>query len=282
MKGAFSWAPHVLALELKKAFSYRVAFWVQFLMGSGTELVVSYFVWLSVFRATGVAIDPAADPGAPATIQGFTFHGLVFYSLFASLSAKITRGNDRGYVSQDIYDGGLTRYLLYPLPFFPYKYVTHFTQQLLGLAQLLVAFLFVYLALGDLGGHSITPFSFAAGVLTCLLTGYLHFVIAGCLELVAFWQDVIWNLMVMLRFCMSLLGGGMIPLAFFPEWGQRVAQLTPFPLLVSWPARTFLGQVGAQEWLANLGLLAFWSLLFTLLLNWIWVRGTKQYSGVGI
>lgn len=277
----YSWAPHVLSLELKKAFSYRVAFWVQFLMGSGTELVVSYFVWLSVFRASGVSIDPGAAAGAN-TIQGFTFHGLVFYSLFASLSAKITRGNDRGYVAQDIYDGGLTRYLLYPLPFFPYKYVTHLTQQLLGVAQLLVAFLFVRLALGDLGGHAITPATFAAGLLTCLLTGYLHFVIAGCLELVAFWQDVIWNLMVMLRFCMSLLGGGMIPLAFFPDWGHRLALLTPFPLLVSWPARTFLGQVGPLEWLTNLGLLGFWSLLFTLLLHWIWARGTKQYSGVGI
>lgn len=268
---SWAWVPHVLALELKKAFSYRVAFWVQFLMGTGTELVVSFFVWRSVFAATG-----------SQEMQGFTFHGIVFYSLFASMSGKITRGTDRGYVSQDIYDGSLTRYLLYPLPFFPYKYVTHITQQLLGVSQLIVAFIGVRLALGDLGQHAITPATFAAGVLTCFLTGYLHFVVASCLELVAFWQDVVWNLMVMLRFCMSLLGGGMIPLVFFPEWGQRLVSYTPFPLLVSWPARTFLGQVGAQEWLLNLGVLAFWSLLFTFVLNAIWLRGTKQYSGVGI
>lgn len=266
-----NWVPHVLALELKKAFSYRIAFWVHFIMGTGTELVVSYFVWLAVFAASG-----------KSEIEGFTFHGLVFYSLFASMSSKLTRGSDRGYISQEIYDGTLNRYLLYPLPFFPYKYVTHFTQQLLGIVQLFLAFAAVRLLLGDLGQHPITTLTFLAGIATCLLAGYLYFVISACLELVAFWQDVIWNLMVMLRFTMSLLGGAMIPLALFPEWGQKIALLTPFPLLVSWPARTFLGQVSLSEWLWNFGLMAFWSVAFSFLLNFIWIRGTRQYSGVGI
>jgi ABC-2 type transport system permease protein len=267
----YRWVPHVLSIELKKAFSYRVVFWVQFLMGTGTELAVAYFVWKAVYAARGTAV-----------LEGFTFHGIVLYSLFASFAGKLTRGTDRGYISQDIYDGSLTRYLLYPLAFFPYKYVTHITQQLLGVAQLLIAFLALRLALGDNGGHPITAASFAAGLFTCLLTGYVHFVMASCVELVAFWQDVIWNLMVMLRFCLSLLGGGMIPLAFFPEWGRHLALLTPFPALVAFPARTFLGQVGWQEWINNVCLLAVWGLAFSLLLNWIWLRGTRQYSGVGI
>jgi ABC-2 type transport system permease protein len=267
----YHWVPHVLSIELKKAFSYRVVFWVQFLMGTGTELAVAYFVWKAVYDARGANV-----------IQGFTFHGIVFYSLFASFASKLTRGNDRGYVSQDIYDGSLTRYLLYPLAFFPYKYVTHLTQQLLGATQLLIAFAALWLALRTTGGHAITAASFLAGLVTCLLTGYVHFVMASCLELVAFWQDVIWNLMVMLRFCLSLLGGAMIPLSFFPEWGRHVALLTPFPALVSFPARTFLGQVGPREWLLSAALLAAWGVAFSLLLRWIWGRGTRQYSGVGI
>ena len=88
--------------------------------------------------------------------------------------------------------------------------------------------------------------------------------------------------MVMLRFALNLLGGAMIPLAFFPEWGRHLAMLTPFPALISFPARTFLGQVGFQEWLLNAGILATWGIVFSVLLNWIWLRGTKQYSGVGI
>jgi len=271
MISALHWVPHVFAIELKKAFSYRVTFWAQFLMGTGTELAVAYFVWLSVFSSTGAS-----------ELEGYSFHGLIFYSLFASFAARITRGAEYGYISQDIYDGSLNRYLLYPLPFFPYKYVSHLTQQLLGLMQLLIGLALLWIFLRNMGGHNLTFVSFLAGALTCLLTGYVHFVMLSCLELVAFWQDVVWNLTVMFRFCMTLLGGGMLPLSFFPEWGQRIAHLTPFPALVSFPARTFLGQVSVVEWLTNFGILAGWGLVFSLLLNRIWIRGTKQYSGIGI
>jgi len=265
------WVRHVLILELKKIFSYRVVFWVQFFAGTGCELAVAYFVWKAVYEVTG-----------RSEISGFTFHGLVLYSLFASFSAKISRGTDRGYISQEIYDGGLTRYLLYPLPFFPYKYVTHIAQQIMGTVQLLIATPLLLYVVGDFGGQNLTLGSFVAGVLTCFLVGYLHFLMTSALELVAFWQDVVWNILVMLRFCVGLLGGGMIPLAFFPSWAQRLIQFTPFPLLVSFPTRTFLGQVSLQEWTLSLGLLLGWSMIFTLLVNWIWLRGVKQYSGVGV
>lgn len=266
----FRWTRHVLVIELKKAFSYRVNFWVQFVLGTATELSVAFFLWRSIFASVGAA-----------RMQGYTFHGLMYYYLFANFSAKITRGNDRGYISQDIYDGGLTRYLLYPLPFLGYKFVTHFTQQVLGVFQMILAYLFLRLVLGS-AESGLSPLTFLAGCFACLLAGYLHYTIMSCLEMVAFWQDVVWNLMVMLRFALSLLGGGLVPLAFFPEWARHFANLTPFPLLVSFPARVFLGQATSAEWVTSLGMGAVWAVVFTLLVREIWRRGTRQYSGVGI
>ncbi len=267
----FRWVPYVLGIELKKAFSYRLNFWVTFLMGTATELAVAYFLWKSLFAYS-----------QNAAIEGFSFHGLVFYSLFASFSSKITRGTDRGYISQDIYDGGLTRFLLYPLSFFAYKYITHLTQQLLGFIQLVLALSCLTLAIGLPAEHNLSIGSFAAGTLTCFIAGYMVFALMSCLEMIAFWQDVIWNLMVMMRFAISLLGGGMVPLVFFPEWGQNLVAWTPFPLIVSFPARTFLGQVNPAEWFWNLMILGLWSIAITFVANHIWARGTRQYSGVGI
>jgi ABC-2 type transport system permease protein len=265
------WVPHVLSLELKKAFSYRVAFWMQFFFMSGTEIVVAYLVWHAVFASAGVTV-----------MEGYTFHGLVLYNLFSSFAVKITRGAEYGYISQEIYDGGLTRYLLYPLPFFPYKYVVHIGQQIMGVVQLLIALTIYGFVIRNWGGQAISVGSVLAGVVTCFISGYLHFLIASCLELVAFWQDIIWNIMVMLRFSMNLLGGAMIPLVFFPEWGQKIVRYTPFPALASFPTRTFLGQVDLHEWLSNVGTIAVWAVIFTSLLNGVWSRGSKQYSGVGV
>jgi ABC-2 type transport system permease protein len=264
-----TWAKHVLSIELKKAFSYRIAFWVQFVLGTATELGVAFFLWRAIFASASTE-----------RLHGFTFHSILYYYLFASFASKITRGADRGYFSQEIYDGTLTRYLLYPVPFLGYKFVTHLAQQLLGLAQLLLAWGILRLAIGP--SESASFGTLLAGALTCSLTGYLHFNLMSCLEMVAFWQDVVWNLMVMLRMIMNLLGGALVPLAFFPEWGRHLVMLTPFPTLVAFPARVFLGQVSLHEWLVNAGLLAFWSVVFTLLAREIWSRGIRQYSGVGV
>ncbi len=268
----FRWVPHVFAIELKKVLHYRADFWIRFGLGTVTEVAVAYFLWLAIFEANGAT-----------TLRGFTFNGVVYYMLFASFAAKISRGSEHGTISTEIYDGTLTRYLVYPLPLMGFKYVTHVVQQINGTIQLLIALFGLWLILPmPTGEMTISAPNFLAGVFTCLLTGYLNFRIMTCLEMVAFWQDVVWNLIAMLRFTTSLLGGAMIPLVFFPEWGKKIVEFTPFPYLVTFPAKTFLGQITLNEWFMNAAILACWSLFFTILATWIWSRGAKQYSGVGI
>ncbi len=266
-----AWIPPVLALELKKALSYRLDFWVTFFLGTVTEIGVAYFLWKAVFEAQNAT-----------TMAGYSFHAIVYYYLFAAFSIRISRGTERGYISQEIYDGGLTRYLLYPVSFMGYKFVTHIAQQLLGIFQFAIAYGILFGVLGLPADQSITPMSIAIGLLTCLIAGVLHFAMTTCLELVAFWQDVIWNLMVMLRFIIGLLGGGMIPLSFFPVWAQKLIGLTPFPALIDFPTRTFFGQVTFDQWTSNIGQIAIWTAVFTALGASIWKKGIKQYSGVGI
>jgi ABC-2 type transport system permease protein len=271
MTESWSWAPHVLSIELKKAVSYRVDFWIQFVVGTATDIAVAYFLWKAMFLANHTEI-----------MQGFTFQGIIFYYLFATFAARIARGSERGYISAEIYDGGLTRYLLYPLPFLGYKLITHFSQQILAIIQLVLAFAVLLWLMGAPSEQHLSTGSFLAGIGTCLLAGYLHFVVASCIELVAFWQDVVWNLMVMLRFTIMLVGGGAVPLSFFPDWGRKLAMATPFPLIINFPVNTFLGRLSGPEWLANVGALCLWAAFFTWLLSQVWKRGTKQYSGVGI
>lgn len=266
-----NWVPHVFAIEIKKALSYRVAFWVQFVLGTATEIAIAYFLWAAIFASRGVAM-----------LEGFSFEGMVYYYLFATFAHKIARGNEHGYFAQDIYDGGLTRYLVYPISLFGFKYITHVTQQLLAVIQLLLAFLALRLFLGAPFGMELTLPHFFAGLATSFLAGFLLFLIMSCLEMVAFWQDVIWNLMAMLRFTMALLGGAMVPLAFFPDWGRTLVSYTPFPAMISFPARTFLGQITFEEWWRNALLLLLWSGFFLLLARFIWKRGTLRYSGVGL
>lgn len=265
------WALPVITLELKKTLAYRVDFWIQFLLSTSIELTVAYFIWKAVFAVREVE-----------TLQGYTLNGLLLYYFFAIFAGRIVRGKEGGYLAGEIYDGSLTRYLLYPLSFLIYKYITHWAHELVQLIQFIFAFLIFQWWVGMPEGTAISPLNILFGTLTCFMAGYLFYVVEGTLEMVAFWQDVIWNLQVMLRFTITLLGGALIPLSFFPQWELRIIELTPFPSMVSFPIKTFLGQITLQEWFFHSAVLVCWSLFFTFLLHFVWKRGTRQYSGVGI
>ena len=268
---SLAWAPHVLAIEIKKLVSYRVAFWVRYILGTLTEVLVAYFLWDAIFTQSGAQ-----------SLHGFSFHGIVFYYVFSALVGRMIQTAEQGGISDDIYQGGLTRYLLYPLSFLQYKYVGFFGQQLTGFLQLGVGFGIAAMIWGLPADQNITVGSFIMGMGTTLLAGCLMFLMNACLELIAFWQDTVWNLMAMLRFIGNLLGGVLFPLVFFPEWGQRFVQFTPFPLLFSFPVRCYLGQVDATEWVTKSIQLCGWIFMVSLLLSWIWKKGTRVYSGVGI
>ena len=110
----------------------------------------------------------------------------------------------------------------------------------------------------------------------------LHYLINFPIQAVAFWADNVWSLLVAERFIISLLGGLMLPLDFFPEWARAVLVWLPFPYLFSVPVRTLLGQVGVAEWAAGLAILAAWCGIAALAGRWVWRRGDLQYTGVGI
>jgi ABC-type uncharacterized transport system permease subunit len=92
----------------------------------------------------------------------------------------------------------------------------------------------------------------------------------------------VWNLISMLRFIGNLVGGLLVPLVLFPEWGRTAAMFTPFPLAFSFPIRCFLGQVGAEEWFRSVAMIGVWSAGLGVAVTWVWRRGTRIYSGVGI
>jgi ABC-2 type transport system permease protein len=267
----YLWTWHVLTIEFRKVFAYRVSFWVQFIFRIVTELSVAYFLWSALFEANSTQV-----------MNGFSFHGILFYYLFSSFCSRIVQEPNSGDISTEIFQGGLTRYLLYPLSFFLYKFVTCLASQLLALIQMVVCLLFAIWLWKLPSDQAISLTSVVVGSLTSSIAGYVYFALGSCLEQVAFWQDTVWNLLAMMRFVGGLLGGLLIPLSFFPAWGIALINLTPFPYLFGFPIRCFLGQVGPGEWLHSVLILLFWGLLSTVLSRVVWHRGLKVYSGVGI
>lgn len=268
-----SWMPMVLGIELKKFLTYRFEFWAQLLGSIAIHLVTAYFLWAAVFLSTG-----------KSEIGGFSFPVLMFYYLLVPFFENMTvnQSNNASFVSDEIYDGSLTRYLIYPLSVLTYKYVASLSNFIVGIVQLSIVLVVVKVFIGFPTDVSLSPANTGMAFLSLAMGSYLFFCILCFIETVAFWADNVWSLKVMFRFAVGILGGALLPLSLYPTWAQKLIQFLPFQHIFYVPIRTFMGDYPFEGWLVSISIGIFWCSLVTFGLRAFWKRGLLQYSGVGI
>lgn len=266
------WALDVFSLELRKKLSYRVDFWMEFLGPIVSQMMIAYFLWKGIFDARG---------GAP--MGGYSFGGMMAYYLLGALVERIVSGPSwLVNIGVDIYEGALSRYLIYPVSFLGYKLTILLANAVFGALQLLLGILAYWLTFGFPPEMSLTVGGVAGGILFSLVSGVLFFMFVGTLNLFAFWAENVWSLEVLWRFVVSILGGGYLPLTLYPEWAQRLMQYLPFQAFVSTPIRILMGTADAAEISRVCLVTAVWACVASALYAFVWRRGLRGYSGVGM
>jgi ABC-2 type transport system permease protein len=107
----------------------------------------------------------------------------------------------------------------------------------------------------------------------------VRFLMQYTFALFAFWTERA-SAIEQFSFLFYLFLSGMIaPLEVFPPAVREVAQWTPFPYLIHFPAAILIGL--PVDIVRGILVMLGWSLLFFILNRWLWRKGLKQYSGMG-
>lgn len=259
-------------IQARKLMSYRADFWTNAVVTFFVELAAAYFLWTAIFRETG-----------HAEIGGFSLEAMVVYYVAAILLGKIVKGNERDRsISDDIYEGGLTRYLLYPSNYFGFKYAEHLGTLVPSMVELIVFGAVALALLPSAADVHVTPATVAMAAVSVAISNLLHFLLMFPIRAVAFWADNTWTLEVMYRFASQMLGGLLLPLSLFPAWSEAALDLLPFKYLYYFPAVTLLGHVTPEAWMRGLAVSVAWCAVAAVVGHAVWRRGTFQYTGVGI
>ena len=266
-----SWVFQVMSLEFRRIFSYRADFWLHFFSAALIQILIAYFLWKAIFDHRGVR-----------SIGGYDFATLMLYYLLTPLVDRMVRGQEGTLIAQEIYEGLLNRYLIYPVSFFAFRYATFFAASIVFFGQFLAALGIYFIAFGVPAGVNSGAGSIALGLVFIFFGGVSYFFLSVFLELIAFWADNVWSLLVLMRFILYLAGGGMIPLSFFPEAAQEAIRFTPFPYYINFPIRCLMGRVAPEEIPVAALVTAFWLVVFYLSALFLWKRGSREYTGVGI
>ena len=252
--------------------SYRVDFWLNSVVCLVGGILIPYFMWKAIFGTSTESV-----------IGGYTFAGMLLYYILAVLLCRIIQGPDLVLtLANDIYQGELSRYLLYPAGYAPFKYAQHLGAMVPGLVQVTLFGTIFALLLPIPSDFPVTPARILACIVTVAIGNLLYFLMAYPIQALAFWADNVWSLTVLLRFGVSLLGGLFLPLSLFPEWAQSVLRYSPFPYLFWFPVNTLIDRVPFKEWLAGVTTALAWCVVLALFGRFVWRRGELSYSGVGI
>lgn len=266
-----SWFFQVFLMELRKLISYRADFWVNFFGQTFFSLTIAYYLWSSIFSYLDTK-----------EMNGLTLNGIIFYYLIVPLIFRIQQGQGIGFISREIYDGSLTKYLLYPINIFKYKFASYFANSTFYILQMfLMLGIFSYF-FDQENIYSFNLLYFSLFILSIIIAATTYFFIFSICEFLAFWFDNIWSLGVILRFITSFLGGGLIPLTFFPKWSQEVLEWTPFPYLIDLPMQLLLQNISVELFFEKIAISILWTIFFAGISYITWKKGNFVYSGVGI
>lgn len=262
---------HVLSIEARTKLAYRAEFVIGSVAGFFADFGVVWFLWAAVFATS-----------AKPTIGGRNLDGTILYYLAVILLAKMVRGSRfENTASQDIYEGSLNRYLLFPAPYLWFKYAQHLGMMAPAVFEIALFGTFGALVL-DVSQVHVTAGGVAMTLVALVVANLLWFLMEFILRLVAFWADNVWSLEVALWFTASILGGWMLPLSVFPDWARSAMEVLPFRFFFDFPARVLLGEIGAAQWARLMLLGVAWCAVFAGICRLVWHRGQLRYTGVGI
>lgn len=249
MSASLSLMRQILSLEIRKILSYRVDFWLNFFGVILVEFGLAYFLWKAIFEYRGVR-----------SIEGYTFQAMMLYYILVPTISHIIQAQVMHFISTEIYEGSLTRYLIYPISFLSYKLIAHYAFSLIAVVQFCCV----------LGLYSLMDLFV---LLPFVVNGlFLHYLIGVLFVLPVFWTH-----------SQRGLGFVFFTISRFMERPDRIftgmtrlvlTTVLPLSLIASFPARIFFDGLNFQI-AAHMGVV---TLAFMLLVAAVWQLGLRVYA----
>jgi len=179
---------------------------------------------------------------------------------------------------EDALQGRLSPMLLQPLhPFWRYL-ASHGAEQAIRLPIVAMIAALFFLAL-PWAFWLPTPQRALLTLAATFLAFVLNFLIQCTMACLCFWSDRVNALERLIYIPMLFLSGLAAPLEAYPPALRRLAEWTPFPLMVHFPAQLLSG--GEVRISSGFTALALWITGLLLLVSVLWRAGVRRYGAMG-
>ncbi len=160
---------------------------------------------------------------------------------------------------QTVYTGEIATDLLKPMGYFRYWLAKDLGRAAASLLTRGVFILLAYSLVFDLV-YPKGVIGWLSTLIAVILSWLVSFAWRFLVNLAAFWSPNALGFGRMFFLISYVLSGFVMPLAFFPDWFQQIAMLTPFPHTVNTLIEVFLGLLTPPEIWRAFGVQVFWAI----------------------
>ena len=246
---------------------YRVNF-ILWRVRTVLQFLMVYFVWWTVFQSQ-------------TQIFGYTEQAMLTYIVVSALVRAIILSSRVMDVGGQINEGNVVNFLIKPLDFIWFYFIRDLSDKALNISFVIFEIAAIIFLLQPNIMFQTDLLTLSLFVLAVLLGIILYFALSFTFGLLAFWLENIWGIYFLFFMLIEALGGALFPIDILPKTVANIVLLTPFPYLLYFPAKIYLGQLNYTQLISGFAILIFWVLIFWVLMKTTLKAGLKTYTAVG-
>lgn len=232
------------------------------------QLLTIYFLWLSILPQN-------------KTLLSYTHSTMLTYILGASLIGSIVLSSRSYIVGEEINNGNLLNFLLKPINYFKYWFSKDIGDKSMNIIFSVIELTILFILLKPPFFFQTNPIYILLFLFSILLSVILYFFFNFLLGLIGFWSPEVWAPRFIFIILLNFFAGAIFPLDILPNKIYLFLKLLPFPYLLYFPLKIYLGKLNFIEIFTGLSVSFIWVIFMYLLVKFIWARGLGVYTAYG-
>lgn len=258
----------IFKLTIQEYFVYRLNF-----------LLLRFRSFISFFAAL---IFWAAIYGSKSDLFGYSKAQMIAYVIGVAFLRGIVLSSRSADLAGKVRSGELNKLLLRPFKVIPFWFTCDMADKSLNIGFAVVEIILAVWLLKLPLYFPQDPKVYALFVMLVGISLLLYFFISFCLSTLAFWTEDVWATRWLFGIIfLEFLSGAYFPIDVLPQNLSKIIYLTPFPYLVYFPLKVWLGQVSLSASVQVLVISFAWLVVFYFLSSWLWGKGFKKFGAYG-
>ncbi|MCL2109959.1 MAG: ABC-2 family transporter protein [Oscillospiraceae bacterium] len=256
-------------LGIQEAMEYRIDFLFGLINGS-FSVFIQFFLWTAIYGGSDSAV-----------LYNYSYPQMIVYIIMAGILRRITTTDFEYEIADDIREGSLSRFLVQPIGYFPYRVFLFLGRKILQFAVIILLSGVILTTLYFTMGAEFQLVNILATFVVVPLSLLLNCVMFYCISMTAFWLTRSWGVFNGMQVVTMVLSGGVFPLDVFGEPVKAVLMHLPFQFIVYFPLNIICGNTNGSEIIYGIIAQIFWIVVVYLLSRILWRAGMKKYIAAG-